>query len=51
MLVLNVDMYFNYSLTVDFKLLKITFGILNAIDLRPKRGKFYCVEKAKRDTA
>ena len=44
-------MYLNSGLIEDFTLTQITFGILNAIDLRLKQGKFYCVEKAKQITA
>ena len=41
-------MHWNYGLTEDFKSIKKTIGILNAIDLRLKQGKFYCAAKAKR---
>ena len=40
-------MYLKYGLTEDFTLIKKTIGILNAIYLRLKQGKFYCAAKAK----
>ena len=46
-------MYLNCGLIEDFTcaLTEITFGILNAIDLRLKQDKFYCVAKVKQNTA
>ena len=41
-------MYLKYGLIEGFTLTQITFGILDATDLRLQRGKFYCVTKAKR---
>ena len=44
-------MSLNYGLTKDFTLIQVTFGISNAIALRLEQGKFYCVTKAKQNTA
>ena len=37
---LNADVYSNYGLTEDFKLIQLTFGLLHAIDLRSKQSIF-----------
>ena len=41
-------MYLHKSILEDFTLIQITVGILNAIDLRLKQGRFYWAAKVKR---
>ena len=48
-IILNADIYSNYGLTEDFKLIQTTFGILHAIDLRLKQSIFWFLNEADDD--